>query len=262
MTQSKSKKLNRDQPSVRSSAPLARHLLHHLDGYQLAACATGVALLACSCPADAAPICGSLSVTLPRTETYSFNPAHEKVAPFDIAHTFNEISSHTQSQMARAFFTPNTPDAKTMLSTNGLPVELAAGVSIGPGGKFGKGAGYGLLFGYYYRNRLTGNFPNNQSGYVGFQFSQSGQIHYGWLRVRVANLSDNYPALLLSEFGYESAPNTAITAGSCAASANAMPASVSLPESSAEEQKSPTASLGLLALGSEGLPLWRQKILP
>ncbi|MGA8761825.1 MAG: hypothetical protein WB562_02960, partial [Candidatus Sulfotelmatobacter sp.] len=139
MFRSNGKKSNRARPRARGSAPLAEPLLRHLNGYGFAAGAAGVALLACSCPADAAPICGSLSVTLPRTETYSFNPAHEKVAPFNVAHTYNEISSHPQSQMARGFFTPNTPDAKIMLSTNGFPMDLASGVSIGPGGKFGKG---------------------------------------------------------------------------------------------------------------------------
>jgi len=254
MTQLKAKKYNRTKSRARRSQPLAERLLHNLNAYRLAAGAAGVAILACSAPANAAPICGSLSVTLPRTETYAFNPAHQKVAPFNVAHTFNDLSSHPQSYQVRGFFTPNTPDAKAMLSTNGLPADLASGASIGPGGNFGKGKSYGVLFGYYYFNRLTGNFPPNASGYVGFQFSESGQVHYGWLRVRLANLDGwHSPSIELSEFGYESTPNTAITAGNCAASASSV-APTSKPEA--------TVSLGLLALGHPGLHLWRRQMLP
>jgi hypothetical protein len=64
------------------------------------------------------------------------------------------------------------------------------------------------------------NFKPGQVGYVGFQFSLQRQIHYGWVRVQVSKHGRNLPSLVLSEFGYESTPNTAILAGSCTASAS------------------------------------------
>jgi len=261
MSKSAVKKSSSEAAPTRVSAILAEQLIHRLNGYALAASAAGVALLACAHSAEASPVCGSLSVTLSYTDTYAFNPAHQKQAPFNLAHTFNEISSHTQSLRVRGFFTPNTPDAEVMASTNGLPTELASGASIGPGANFGKGKQYGLLFGYYYHNRFKGNFQPNQSGYVGFQFSESGQTHYGWLRLRLANLNGEfYPALLLSEFGYESSPNTAITAGNCAASASRVGPGSKLQLALTEgKNSSNTGSLGLLALGYSGLPVWRRE---
>jgi|CZKH01.1.fsa_nt_gi hypothetical protein len=240
---------------VRCPQPLAGRVFRQLNEYSLAASAAGVALLALSVPVEAAPVCGSLSVTLASTETYAFNPAHQKVAPFNVAVTYNDASSHPGSRRARAFFTPNIPDAKVLTSASGLPLELSSGETIGSKGTFGKGQEYGLLIGYYYFNRYIANFQPNQSGYVGFHFAQSGQPHYGWLRVRV--VTAHGPFLELSEFGYESAPNTAITAGNCAASAGVGPGTQLQPTLTEGTNSSNTGSLGLLALGYSGLPVWR-----
>jgi hypothetical protein len=108
------------------------------------------------------------------------------------------------------FFTPNTPGAKVLSSTNGLPVDLASGANIGPGAKFGKGRSYGVLFEYHHYNKFIGPFRSLQPGYVGFQFSEQGQTHYGWMRLQVTRQGHSYPSLVLSQFGYESAPNTAV----------------------------------------------------
>jgi hypothetical protein len=247
------------------SIQLVEPLLSRLNNYALGASAAGVALLACSNVAEAAPVCGSLSVTLNYTDTYPFNPAHQKLPPFNVAHSYNEISSHTQSRRARGFFTPNVPGALVLASSKGLPTDLASGASVGPAGNFGKGRFYGLVFGYYYFGRVNGNFPLNQSGYVGFQFTLSGHIHYGWLRMRVTRLGTQaYPSLLLSEFGYESAPNTASIVGNCGTSASTVQPVSPQPSPAALQEISsrPSASLGLLALGSQALLHWRGEMYP
>jgi hypothetical protein len=236
----------------RRAANLGEQLFRQLSGYSIAASAAGVAVLACSSPVEASPLCQSLSVTLNYTDTYAFNPANQKVAPFNVAHTYNDLSTHPQSRIDRGFFTPNTPDAKVLLSTNGLPANLVSGASIGPGKNFGEGKSYGLVFEYHYFNRLKGNFQPGEGGYIGFHFSEVGQTHYGWLRVRISDLNNYYPSLLLSEFGYESTPNTAITAGNCAASASsAKPESDSRAMLSGKGKPNVAGSLGMLALGSK-----------
>ena len=53
----------RGKSSARVRVPLPGHLLSRLNSYGLAASAAGVALLACSNSAEAAPVCGSLAVT-------------------------------------------------------------------------------------------------------------------------------------------------------------------------------------------------------
>src|SRR5215472_15724309 len=87
---------------------LSKSVDHRLSAYTLAAGAAGVAVIACALPTEGAPVCKTLSATLYRTTTYSFNPAHQAIAPFDLAQTLNEVSSLTFSIRNRLFFTPNS----------------------------------------------------------------------------------------------------------------------------------------------------------
>jgi len=233
-------------------------LLLRLNNYGLAATAAGVAMLACSAPAEAAPICKTVSINFARTASYQFNPAAQRVTPFTIAQTYNEISSMSHSVHIRGFFTPNTPSANAVLSTNGFPADLPAGALIGPNAQFGKGKSYGEFFQFRYFQGLTGPFASAQPGYAGFEFSQAGETHYGWIRMRVIVRQFNYPQLLVSEYGYESSPNTSIAAGSCAGSGSS--AESSSPSETVLAMKEKRAStLGALALGSQGLALWRRE---
>jgi hypothetical protein len=242
--------------SMRSPRPVSKlpdSLHHRLGGYALAAGAAGVGVLACSVPADAAPVCGNLSVKLLYVDTYAFNPAAQTVPPFNIAQTFENISSLSNTFWNRGFFTPNSAGANVVLGPNRLPANLASGASIGPNGQFGKGQSYGLLFTYGpnnggKQNHHRGNFNFNTLDFVGFKFSLAGKTHYGWVRMQVTLGIGGGNTLAtfthLQGYGYESTPDTAILAGSCTAST---------------AQNGSPASLGALALGSEGLPLWRRR---
>ena len=275
----------RKQSSVRAVKPseLSRPLHRHLNSYALAASAAGVTLLACSVPAGAVPVCKNLAVTLPGTDTYSFNPANQRFAPFNIAHTFNNISSLTSNFWNRGFLTPNSARAAELLGANGFPAALASGVSIGPGGNFGKGQSYGMLFSFGPLNGGTrkhhqGNFQFGQINYFGLRFSISGKAHYGWVRMRVTfgqGFDGTATIIHIRGYGYETSPNTAIRAGQCssAVTLSALPISSKPKITSVESrQNSPIASaarpisrnssfasLGLLALGACGLHFWRRK---
>jgi hypothetical protein len=251
------KKRMTDSPAnLEPPAKLSAALHRSLSAYALAAGAAGVAVLACSSPAEAAPVCKNLNVILFGTNSYALNPGGQTIAPFNIVDTFNNPSSNSFGWWNRAFFTPNSAGANAVVASNKFAADLAAGASIGPGAKFGRGESYGLLFTYGYgptgRGRLKGhhgNFQFEHANYFGFEFLLSGQVHYGWVRLQVTigrGTDGLATATHVLEYGYESTPNTAIGAGSCAASA------------SSTAPGSAPASLGLLALGNSGLPLWRQ----
>lgn len=242
-----------------------------LAAYCLSASAAGVAALACSLNAEAAPICKSPSISLFQ-QSVPVNPAGLRVAPFELADTFNNVSSETGAAGNRGFFTPNAPLASALLAANGFPADLPSGASIGPGGSFGKGREYGLLFTYtsFYGNRKKhhrGNFQFGQDNYFGFKFAISGQTHYGWLRLEVSfgpGLDGVATTIHLREYAYESNPNTAILAGSCSQSDSPAVgtdlrgnASDQAATSSAKSRATP-ASLGVLASGASGLSLWRR----
>ena len=274
MTDFSRKDRKRSSVGSKMPAPLFDPLRHRLDSYALAARAAGVAVLAYSVPATAAPVCKSISVELLGTGTYAFNPARQQFAPFNIAQTFESVSSHTSTAGNRAFFTPNSAGANELLATNGLPADLAPGARIGRGAKFGKGQSYGLLFTYGpgvggTSKHHQGNFQFGRINYFGFKFTASGQTHYGWVRLR-ASVEGGHSTTDIEAYGYESTAGRPIRAGSCSVSdlANANPPGartgvIARGSSTAIANRLPEtaqpASLGLLALGANAVPPGRRK---
>jgi hypothetical protein len=260
-------KANRDGRSfTRSKSPsaLSDSMARALNGYAWAAAAAGVSLLACASPAEAEPVCGTLSTTLKHTTTVPFNPSGMAVAPFNVAQTTFQYFLSTTGVSSwrwwnRAFFTPNSGPAKVVLGPNNLPADVQLGSAIGPGGEFGKAASYGLLFTYGKGNFSVrgGGTKSNHRGnlnllgnsFVGFQFSQSGKLHYGWLRLSVGFHGESIKETLLNvlNYGYESAPDAPINAGSCSEA----------PTTNAQDDVAKGVSLGMLALGSGGLDIWK-----
>jgi len=255
-------------PRVKRPARLSEALNRSLNGYSLAAAAAGVSILASAMPAEGAPVCGNISTLLEHTNTLPFNPAGQPASPFNFAQTTFQYFLSTTGVSSlrwwnRGFFNPNSGGAKVLLGAKNLPADVALGSLIGPGGQFGKPASYGMLFTYGKGNfshvqgggtklKHRGNLSLVQDSYVGFQFSQSGNVHYGWARLSVTFHGGGVKQTILHalDYGYESTPNTAIAAGSCAAGEPANPAS----------SESRGTSLGMLALGSEEIAGWRKPI--
>jgi hypothetical protein len=263
---------NRRNTGFRGPKPavLCDPLQRRLNSYTLAAAAAGVAALACSPEAEAAPVCKTLSARIAGTNTFLFNPSGETFPPFQIAQTTFGYYSSIYSKLFlwnRGFFTPNSLAANVLLGKSNLPANLAAGASIGPGGKFGKGASYGLLFTYGVGspgNRHHGTLQNHQGNlnlqgtdYIGFRFSHAGNGHYGWARLQVTiqkGYVGNNTVIHILGWGYEATPNTAIAAGSC----STLQSNAGTQDASSLD--SPGASLGMLALGGEGMTKWRKPL--
>jgi hypothetical protein len=143
---------------------------------------------------------------------------------------------------------------------------LPAGHSIGPGGRFGayqtiKGWYAFFSYGYYFaRVRPNsphsfvgcGNWPNAQGPFLGLEFMARVQKHFGWARLNWVN---GTPVLM--GYAYETEPNKPIRAGDTGPVADArVPEMHSAPPAVATL---PPATLGVLALGSAGLDIWRKE---
>lgn len=268
--------LSTKQHTSRTVVPLAEPVAEKLNAYALAAAAAGVTVLACVMPAEASPVCKSIAGEILKTNTFPFSPAGQAIAAFNIAQTtssyfFATTGVYYTQFWNRGFFTPNSAGAKFLLGPKSLPANVSSGASIGPGGQFGKGAAnyYGLLFTYGNGNesfrahgtsqKHRGNLQFGGDNFVGYQFSESDGTHYGWLRLRLSVVQNPEPprnqakftAIHAVDYGYESAPNTAIAAGSCGSEAEKTPA-----QDPASNLGNP--SLGALTLGSEGLTTWKK----
>ncbi|MFZ1010812.1 MAG: hypothetical protein WAN65_28490 [Candidatus Sulfotelmatobacter sp.] len=257
----KSNVTKRGHSRTKASAVLPEPLCDRLNGYALAAGAAGVAALACAMPAEGTPICKTTSAELAQTTSVPLSPTGRGVAPFNIAQSTNStFRSFTTTGVGtwmwwnRGFFTPNSAGANVLLS-NGIPADVASGAEIGPGGQFGKGSSYGLLF-TYGRGRYSahgggtklkhkGNLSLVQDSFIGFQFSEAKQVHYGWARLHVSFVGGpnrKHTIIHVLGVGYEDTANTAIAAGNCTGAEQS--------DLAAASQSSRGSSLGMLALGS------------
>jgi hypothetical protein len=142
---------------------------------------------------------------------------------------------------------------------------LPKGAKIGPADKFiGKPQVLGAVY-YNSDGGMTafyGKWTNAGTLYLGLQFNIHGHKHYGWARLSVSipcgcgNLQ--YPPItaILTGYAYETIPNKPIIAGKTKGPDDI---SVKEPNASITMPTSKPASLGMLALGSPALSIWRRE---
>ncbi len=127
---------------------------------------------------------------------------------------------------------------------------LPMGASIGPSNQFAHSASMAGAYGG------TGGGTWGKNRYLGLQFELSGQKHYGWAEFSVVLNKQRSLTVEIEGYAYETIANKPIMAGE------------TTERESAAEQRTPTslrtpapvpATLGLLALGSPGLSIWRRK---
>ena len=130
---------------------------------------------------------------------------------------------------------------------------LPKGTRIGPNGAF-KHRTYGAGMAYAGKGTTCGPWArqSNLQAYLGLKFTIKGKIHFGWARVKVDTLQRPF-SVILTGYAYETIPGKTIIAGATKGPDDAEP-------TAALSRHSPEpATLGALALGAPGLPIWRRK---
>jgi hypothetical protein len=106
---------------------------------------------------------------------------------------------------------------------------------------------------------IRGRFANVTNQFLGVRFTISGQTHFGWVgfaRVTPSFPDGEHPAVsaVLAGFAYETIPNKPILTGAIGGQSGDVADLSGRNTTSAE-----ASNLGLLALGSAGLPAWRRR---
>jgi hypothetical protein len=117
--------------------------------------------------------------------------------------------------------------------------------------------------------RERGHWVNVTDRYLGVEFSIKGRTHYGWARLTVKVKHPFMITAVLTGYAYETIPNKRIFAGKTRGPNDATSTSGSLSGSDDSGRGAyltnpipdtpQPASLGMLAVGSRGVPLWRRK---
>jgi hypothetical protein len=231
-----------------SNAPIDRKLRnsvqHNLTAYTLAAGATGVGLLA-TLPTAAAQIVytpATAGIGLGQKIRIDFN--HDGLTDLIISEVRYESRGNSGNSLKAL---PHSGGGVKQGYGEEFAQALSRGARIGPTGFFlPKKAIIEQTYSIYYQ----GSWLNQGVHYLGVRFPINGQMHYGWVRLEVTWGIDGE----MDGFAYETRPDTPINAGQTGSEQEAQSAS----EGSLEPRPVAEMSLGALALGTQGLGIWRR----
>lgn len=152
---------------------------------------------------------------------------------------------------------------------NAQASELAAGYRVGPNSaKFQKGTTFSSEVGpakilYACADSsgfitCDGPWTKGSGGFLGLKFLIKGKVHYGWARITITVSNQKKFNLILDGYAYETIPNKPIITGKTKGLDDA-DSIQQLGTTSVPNEATERASLGLLAMGSPGLSIWRRR---
>ncbi len=250
----------------------AKNLTRQIAQYSLTAAVAGVGVLALAAPAAGEVVITKKTIHIPLSTGGVIEPLKISMANNgvdNIRFSFYTSASYRHLNVGGS----SLGDQLEVGTGPGFNVYFGAlprGAKIGPNvpASFFNGGGIvEISAGSGPSNRVFfGSWAGSpQNRYLGVRFQLNGQTHYGWIRLTVTTNPDPHTPVMsatITAYAYETVANKAIAAGTAA-----------IAPSSAEAATKPTAqavapknlrigdgpSLGMLALGSDALPMWRRE---
>ena len=250
----------------RAPSKLSESVHHQLNMYALAAGAAGVGAMALAPVANAKIIYTKTNTPILVNKPYYLDVNHDGTPDFTISlgagGYFHEswVGVFVQgSQITKGFY---NAVVATQVGRLRFAADLPPNAPVGKKRTFGSFWTKAMAECTLFRNRSsyqthsTGPWRNVESRYLGLKFSISGQTHYGWARLNVKlNKKCNF-VVTLTGYAYETIPNKLIFTGHTKGPNDI---SIEEPDAALTMPDSEPATLGLLAMGSPGLSVWRRK---
>jgi hypothetical protein len=237
----------------RTASKLSQPLDHRLNLYSLAASAAGLSALALAPSAEARIVYTPVHVKIISGHVALIDLNSDGIVDFNLSNVYSGIVHDSLV----AFFPYSHKGNAMVKGPTGCnkygagPAALKAGARIGKGQKFANSANcMAFVPGHSTTGAPVGSYGSWKgvaNRYVGVQFQISGQTHYGWVRLSVSRQPF---VVLLTGYAYETIANKSIIAGKTKGPEEAS----AVPVASARQH----ATLGALALGSSGIPIWRR----
>jgi len=255
----------------RRTANLSDSLHQRLNAYALAAGAAGVSLLASAQPSEAKIVYTHVHRVIGPNSQFSIDLNHDGIVDFSI---HNAYRFYSKSYHSAALWT-TTPPTNALEGLSSFPFSayaLPRGAKIGPPKNFK--CTFACLEGrpllsLSVAGDTIGQWEDATNQYLGVRFlDRAGKTHYGWARLTVRGTPHSKIFATLTGYAYETIPNKPITAGKTKGTddptSNPDFASSDDPRHAASltnplPERTRPAALGMLALGAQGVPLWRRK---
>jgi hypothetical protein len=263
--------MKRSSGSRKTASNLSESVHQQINKYALAASAAGVGMLALAQSAEAKIIYTHANVHIGINRHYNLDLNHDGIVDFTIGNGLN--GNGKCSTFAGVGVGPTAKRVNGVVAGRGLwqhyPFALSQGVKIGAGGNswWGWGGGGAMAKYNHYRNSQgvctnfsIGRWINATDRYLGLKFGIHGKTHYGWARLTVHRSGRSFVAHLTG-YAYENITGKSILAGQTHGTANQSDEESFGAGTSVMRPIDPPqpASLGTLALGAQGVPLWRRK---
>jgi len=223
--------------------------------YSAAAVTAGVGMLALAQPAEGSVVITKVNIPISSGTQIDLN----KDGINDFVFTFSK-GGYDHSFYATLAVQPLT-GGKVVGGARGsvgpYASALAKSANIGPSAHFSSSAGRGQLViersngsvsGPTSHYKLYGKWGSATNQYLGVRFLIKGAIHYGWIKMTITRLSGT-----ITEYAYETVAGKKIVATGASAGG-----AVEAAGESANTKPSGPA-IGMLALGADGLALWRRE---
>ena len=247
---------------------IRRDWLHqHLHAYALAASAAGVTMLALAQPSQAEIIYTPANVTIGPNQSYSLDLNNDGTIDFTIVNQFQSSASGINWSVFVQNPGGGNAVAGFLAASGGFQWAYAfySGFRITkPARHFIASSRATMAWSHKLQNRYSqgGSWnPSNSEGvynrYLGLKFAIKGKIHYGWAQLTTENLFGH--SATLTGYAYETIPNRGIKTGQQQGTEGSVEQPG--PAALAEPAQRP-ATLGMLALGSRALSIWRRKESP
>jgi hypothetical protein len=224
-----------------------------------------VSTITLSQPSEAKVVYTPANVVI-RNSTYNLDLNNDGIADFGIPES--EVRSTTCPLGAHltALLNVTPTQGNGVVGSGGLAAALNSGAPIGPRSMYSgtellmesvKIGWFRHFLGCSYEDIEKGKWLNVTDRYLGLKFQLHGKPHFGWARLsvqfRVVVHRYYFFMATLTGYAYETIPNKPIIAGQTRG-----PDDAGVEESRNLPAPEP-ASLGLLALGAQGVTIWRRK---
>jgi hypothetical protein len=240
--------MRRTSRPTRTPFPLSAPVHKNLSAYALGATSAGVAILAIVPPAAAEIVYtpANHEIKPNRGGTgYFLDLNHDGVNDFLIVNFYS-----TTSAILNVWVSPEQAGNEIFSNGAGYAAAIPAGVAIGSNGKFHPAQSMDMANDDFPVGNCQGSWKEASNKYLGLKFEINGEVHFGWARLSVSCFTPAAARVLLTGYAYETVANQPIVTGQTSGTQD---------ESAiASPVTSHTSQLGLLAIGSRGLSIWRR----
>jgi hypothetical protein len=250
-------------PGPRNTPSKLSYSVHHqVNMYSLAATAAGVSLFALVPPSEAKIVYTPAHHVIGRNSTFGLDLNHGGKTDFTLGNRFRTATSGVLMSVYASAAPGNGVEggggqhgflAAALKSGTSIPnrrrfSQAKARMEYRCSGAIGSCPPYSSVF--------SGNWFNVSNRYLGLKFKIDGKVHYGWARLSIQWDKSRFTFFVtLTGYAYETIANKAIVAGKTKG-----PDEASVEESVQSVPTRKPASLGLLALGSPALSIWRREV--